>query len=117
MHTSVRLTRRFPMILHHRSLTSILDTEQSPETHNFAKQYEQACERYGRLEQRWIQSRKDMQVAAGSSPITFPSNWCESEDHVGPFDMNQRTEAQKAVDRHSKYAWVSSFYAWLPQLR
>lgn len=112
---SVRLARSLPPTLHYRSLSSRYNSENAPDSLGIDKQYEQACERSGRLEQQWIQNRKDIQEASGNSPITFPSYFRDLNDEFGPFDMDVRTEAQRAVERHSKYAWVSSFLALLPR--
>lgn len=113
--TSVRVVRSLSSTLRYRSMSSRYNSEDTPKPHSATELYEQACERSARLEQQWMLSRKNVQETSGNSPITFPSYWRGTKDEFGPCEVNNRTEAQKAVERHSKYAWVSSFFASLPQ--
>lgn len=100
------------MTLHHRGFSLKYKSEALDDTHStVSKQYEQACERSARLEQQWIHNRQKVQEATGNSPITFPSYVRDLEEHAGPFEIDIRQEAERAVQRHSKYAWVSCLIA------
>jgi hypothetical protein len=103
LRTSVRLTRSLPVTLHHRAFSAKYKSEALDDTHStVSKQYEQACERSARLERQWIQNRQKIQEVTGNSPITFPSYVRDLEEHAGPFEMDIRKGAERAVDRHSK---------------
>ncbi|KAJ9100033.1 hypothetical protein QFC20_005557 [Naganishia adeliensis] len=108
--TSVRLPRSLSAALQYRSMSSRYNSEDTAKPHSATELYEQACERSARLEQQWMLSRKNVQETSGNSPITFPSYWRGTKDEFGLREVDNRTEAQKAVERHSKYAWVPSNY-------
>lgn len=95
-----------PLALVLRSFSTSRISTQAKDTRAVSELYIEACERTAQLEKRWLARRKaspEARLDQHSGPFTWPS-----ESHLGPFDTNVWPEAQREVERHSKYAWVSA---------
>lgn len=98
-----------------RSFSTTRSAGQDRDSRTIEEQYIEACRRAAKLEREWLAQHKassersiDRSVVEHAAPFGWRNgNHKQNQEGLDPNDPNVWAEAQREVDRHSKYAWVS----------